>query len=183
VSSENEQGGVSHKEFFENALTAAGEWTRYADPKALGVAVFLSFGASDLIRQARRLFFGFPILDFPEEGTWLEWWVSAAFLGACLFATLTLLFVSLALFPRLTPKGPDSLFYFGSVAQRKNPREYEKQVRAKSPEELESQIASQAWNVARTADKKHRMTRWAYSFLIAFFICWVVARMLSSFVP
>jgi Family of unknown function (DUF5706) len=183
MTSESEESGISHKEFFDKALTAAGEWTRYADPKALGVAVFLSFGANDLIRHVRRLFFGFPVVDFPKGGTWLEWWVSVAFLGACLLAALTVIFVSAALFPRLTPKGPASLFYFGSVAQSKDPKEYEQQVRAKTSEELESQIASQVWNVARTADKKHRMTRWAYIFLIAFFICWVIARVLSSFVP
>ena len=180
MSDENDNG-IPHKEFFEKALAAAGEWTRFVDPKALGVAVFLSFGANDLIRNARRLFFGFPIVNFPKDGTWWEWWVSAAFLCACLFAVLTVIFVSAALFPRLTPRGPNSLFYFGSIAQIKDPREYEQQVRAKTPQELESQIADQVWNVARTADKKHRMTRWGYRFLIAFFVCWVVARVALSF--
>jgi uncharacterized membrane protein len=180
---EHDGTGISHKEFFEKALTAAGEWTRFADPKALGVAVFLSFGANDLIRNARRLFFGVPVFGFPEDGTWPEWWVSVAFLGACLFGVLTVVFVSAALFPRLTPKGPDSLFFFGSIAQIKDPAEYEQQVRAKSPQDLESQIAIQVWNIAKTANKKHRMTQWAYRCLIVFFICWVVARVAVSFIP
>jgi hypothetical protein len=61
--SSGNDSGISHKEFFEKALTAAGEWARFADPKALGVAVFLSFGANDLLRNARRLFFGVPVIS------------------------------------------------------------------------------------------------------------------------
>jgi hypothetical protein len=183
MSPEHNDAGISHKEFFEKSLTAAGEWTRFADPKALGVAVSLSFGANDLIRNAQDLFFGFPVLNFPKSGSGLEWWMSVAFLGACVFGVLTVGFVSAALFPRRKPKGPESLFYFGGIARIKDAQEYERQVREKTPQQLESQIAIQAWNLARTANKKHRMTQWAYVWLVLFFVCWVAAHVMLSFVP
>lgn len=169
--------GISHKEFFEKALTAAGEWTRFADPKALGVAVFLSFGANDLLRNAERLYFGFS-----KNNSALEWLLTVCFVGACLLAVLTVSAVSCALFPRLKPKGPRSLFFFGGVAQFEGPEEYECEVREKTPQQLQSHIARQVWNVAKAADAKHWWTQWAYRFLLLFFACWVVARIALSFV-
>jgi hypothetical protein len=171
---ENDDASLSHKEFFEKALAAAGEWARFADPKALGVAVFLGFGSTDLIRHTGQLFYGF------SENSCLEWLTTLCFLGACGFAVLIVFFVSKALFPRLTPKGPRSLFYFGGIAQFGDPTEYEQEVRNKTPEELESYIASQAWNVAKLAATKHRWTWWAYFWLLLFIACWVVARVAAS---
>ncbi len=171
MSHENDDTGITHKEFFEKALTTAGEWTRFADPKALGVAVFLSFGATDLLRYARQLFYGF------SANSWLEWLTTVCFVGACLSALVTVIFVSSALFPRLQPKGPRSLFYFGGIAQFDDPDEYEQEVRKKTPQELESHMASQAWNVAKIADKKHRLTQRAYFSLLVFIAFWVVARL------
>lgn len=169
--------GLSHKEFFEKALTAAGEWTRFADPKVLGVAVFLSFGVTDLLRHARELYHGLSSVGR------LEWLTTACFLGACLFALTTVVLVSLSLFPRLKPKGPMSLFFFGGIAQFDEPEEYERKVRSKTPQELESQIAYQAWNVAKTANTKHRWTRLAYFSLLVFLTFWVLARVALAFAP
>ena len=146
MANENEDPGISHKEFFEKALTAAGEWTKFADPKALGVAVFLSFGATDLLRYAGQLYYGFS--DNSES----EWLTTVCLLGALLLAVLTLFFVTRALFPRLEPEGPRSLYYFGCIAQFEDPEEYERVVKEKTPQELESHIASQAWNVAKVAN-------------------------------
>ncbi len=98
MANKNEDPGISHKEFFEKALTAAGEWTRYADPKVTGVAAFLSFGVTDLLRNAGQLFHGL------SDNTFSEWLTTTCFLGACLFAALSILFITLALFPRLNPK-------------------------------------------------------------------------------
>lgn len=176
MSPKGEDTGMSHKEFFEKALTVAGEWTRFADPKALGVAVFLSFGANDLIRSTRQLFFGFS-----ADGTWLQWVISAAFLGACASAIIAVGFISAALFPRLKPKGPNSLFYFGSIAQVSDPETYEQEVRKLGAQELESQIAHQAWNVATTAATKHKWTQRAYFGLLLFVALWVFGRVASSF--
>lgn len=177
MSPENQDNEMAHKEFFEKAFTTAGEWTRFADPKALGVAVFLSFGAADLLNNAEQLYYGFS-----RDNSLLQWITTASFLAACLFGVLTVICVSLALFPRLKPKGPESLFYFGSIAKITDPEEYEQKVRAMEPQELESQIAHQAWNVAKTAAMKHKWTKYAYSSLLIFLACWVVGRIAMSFV-
>jgi hypothetical protein len=162
---------TSYKEFYEDALTAAGEWVRYADPKALGVAVFLSFGTTDLLKNAGQLYYGFS-----KNNSVLEWITTVGFLVTCLFGVLTVLCVSLTLFPRPKPKGPRSLFYFGGIAQCNGPEEYEQEVREKKPQELETQIAHQAWNVAKIADTKHRWAKRAYYSLLLFLIFWVVTR-------
>ncbi len=166
--------GITHKEFFEKALTSAGEWTRFADPKVLGVAVFLSFGVTDLLRHAGDLYHGLSSVGA------LEWVTTVCFMGACLCALTTVMLVSGALFPRFKPKGPKSLLFFGSVAEFDEPEEYEREVKNKTPQELEKQIAHQAWNVARTANTKYRWTWWAYFSLLAFLAFWVVARLALS---
>jgi hypothetical protein len=176
MSSENQDSGMSHKEFLEKALTTAGEWARFADPKALGVAVFLSFGATDLLMNAGRLYYGFT------KNSSLEWTTTMCFLGALLIGVLTVLFVSLALFPRLKPKGPDSLFYFGSIAQMSGPEKYEQEVKKLRPQDLESQIAHQTWNVAKTAAAKHKWTQRAYFSLLVFVAFWVAGRIALSFI-
>lgn len=167
---------MTHNEFFEKALTAAGEWTRFADPKALGVAVFLSFGVNDLMRNASRLFFGFT------ENSGLEWLTTVCFIGACLLGLSTVVCISLALFPRLEPKGPNSLLFFGDIAQFNDPEEYECEVRDKTSQELDSRIASQAWDVAKTAATKHWWTQMAYLSLLVFLFFWVIGRVALSFV-
>lgn len=163
MANENEDPSISHKEFFEKALTAAGEWTRFADPKALGVAVFLGFGATDLLKYIGQLYYGF-------------WLTIVCLLGALLLAVLTLFFVTRALFPRLEPEGPRSLYYFGGIAQFEDPEEYERVVKEKTPQELESHIASQARNVAKVANAKHQRTQWAYRCLLEFLALWAVGR-------
>lgn len=173
---EGQDSGMSHKEFFEKALTAAGEWTRFADPKALGVAVFLGFGANDLSKNAGQLYYGFT------ENSPLEWMTTIGFILAFLFGLLTALFVSLALFPRLEPKGPRSLLYFGGIAEMPGPQQYEQEVRKLGPQELESQIAYQAWNVANTATTKHKWTQRAYYSLVCFFAFWIAGRIAVSFI-
>ena len=175
MANKNENGGISHKEFFEKALTAAGEWTRYADPKVIGVAAFLSFGVTDLLSNAEQLYYGL------SDNSRLEWLTTVCFLGGCLFAALSVLSITLALFPRLKPKGPRSLYYFGGIAEFNDPNEYEQVVRQQTPQELESHIAGQAWNVAKLAYTKHRWTRLAYVCLLVFLTFWAVARVALSF--
>jgi hypothetical protein len=173
---ENEDASMSHKEFLEKALTGAGEWVRYADPKALGVAVFLTFGATDLLRNSERLYHGFTKNSVPE------WIMTLSLLGAFMFGITTVVCISLAVFPRLKPKGPRSLFYFGGIAQVTGPEEYEQEVRKMGPQELESQIAHQAWNVAKLAETKHRWSKRAYFSLLVSFAFWVAGRIALYFV-
>ena len=166
---------MSHREFFEKALTSAGEWVRFADPKALGVAVFFSFATNDLLKNAGRLYFGLA-----KNSAW-EWVATASLLGAVILGIATVVCVTLALFPRLEPKGPHSLLYFGGIAQVTDPETYEQQVRRMGTEELESQIAHQAWNVAKTAETKNRWTKRAYYGLLIFLALWITGRMALFF--
>lgn len=167
---------MSHEEFFQKALTAAGEWTRFADPKALGVVVFLSFGAADLVQNANQVFFGFAKNGF------LEWFSTISFMVACIIALVTVFFVSFALFPRLEPKGEPSLFFFGGIARFEEPSEYEQEVKSKTLQELESDFANQAWNVSKVAVKKHRLTQLAYICVVLFLVLWTTTRVVASFV-
>ena len=133
-----EDPSISYKEFFEKALTAAGDWARYVDPKVIGVAAFLGFGVIDLLDNAEQLYYGFS-----ANGR-SEWLTTTCFLGACLFAAISILSIAFALVPRLNPKGPPSLYFFGGIATFKDANEYEQEVRQQTPRELESHIACQA---------------------------------------
>jgi len=79
-------------------------------------------------------------------------------------------------------EGRRSLFYFNSIAEFENPAAYEKEVRSKTEWELEGEIASQAWEVAKVAADKHWWARFAYVCVILFLVCWAVARLGLSFV-
>lgn len=138
--------------------------------------MFLGFGATDLLRNAGQLNYGL------SDNSCLEWLTTLCLLGACVSALATTFCVTWALFPRLKPTGPRSLYYFGGIAQFNSPNEYEQKVREKTPQELESHIAKQAWNVAKTADAKHRWTLRAYFSLLLFLIFWVVGRVALFYV-
>ena len=164
----------------QRALTAAGEWTRFADPKALGVFVFLSLGVADLVKRATELLYAYKAQNFAGcLGI-------GSFFLACIFAVATVVLASVALFPRLEPKRQrnerPSLFYFDGIAKFESPTAYEQAVKSKTEQELESEIASQAWEVARVASAKHRRTQLAYICVLAFLVCWVVARVGLSFI-
>ena len=164
----------------QKALTAAGEWTRFADPKALGVFVFLGLGVADLAKRASELLYAYKAQSF------VGWLGTGGFFLACIFAIATVVLASVALFPRLEPKRrrneKPSLFYFDGIAKFESPTAYEQAVKSKTEQELESEIANQAWEVARIASTKHRRTQLAYIYVIAFLVGWVVARVGLSIV-
>jgi hypothetical protein len=171
----------THKEFLEKALTAAGEWSRFADPKVLGVFVFLGLGMANLITVSGKLW------DGSDEGNVAGWMATGGFVIACVAAVATVLFASFALFPQLQPGGrtgkpqPDSLFFFDHVARFDSAEEYEAAVVARTPEELRADVASQAWAVARVASRKHRWAQRAYLSAVVFLGAWAVARIGLSF--
>jgi hypothetical protein len=59
---------------------------------------------------------------------------------------------------------------------------YEQEVKSKSQQELESEIATQAWQVARIAATKHQWSQYAYVCVILFLVCWAASRISLSFV-
>ena len=90
---------LTHKEFLEKALVASGEWSRFADPKVLGVFIFLGLGMANLIEVAGNLW------DGKDAENVAGWMATGGFAAACLLAVLAVLFASLALFPQLQPGG------------------------------------------------------------------------------
>lgn len=168
-----------HTQFLEKALSAAAEWTRFADPKLIGVLALLGLGLASIVSKAGQLW------DAHEQGWVWGWLAAGGFVAACLFAALTVISASLGLFPRTKHKAKrvePSLFYFAGVATIGTPEEYERRVRAKTQDELDSELAHQVWEVACVATKKHFWARWAYRMVILFLVAWVIARVALSFV-
>jgi hypothetical protein len=184
-----------HRAFLDRALDAAGQWARFADPKALGVLVILGLGLSDLLSHARATL---SSSDVPGDGCDVIISVSGqgcdqtgavvAFLLAGLFAIATVLFVTGALFPRLRlprrrsggPSAKKSLFYFEDVAGFESPAEYEREIRKATADDLESDIAAQVFAVATVASLKHRYTLRAYGSVLGFLASWAATRILLS---
>jgi hypothetical protein len=164
------QGGIAPGEFFRLTLAAAGDWTRFADPKVFGVFVFLGLGMSDLVDHAGAL----VAADAP-------WTATAAFFVACALAVLTVACASVALFPRVKREGgaERSLFFFGDIAAL-SPDAFEREVRARSGADLERELARQAWELARIASLKTQWARRSYGAAVAFLCFWAIARIALS---
>jgi hypothetical protein len=160
------QGGVAPGEFFRLALAAAGEWTRFADPKVFGVFVFLGLGMSDLVDHAGAL----VDADAP-------WTATVAFVLACALAVLSVACASVALFPRVKREGGAQrlLFFFGDIAAL-SPDAFEREVRARSGADLERELARQAWELARIATLKTQWGRRSYAAVVGFLCLWAIAR-------
>lgn len=171
----------THQEFFEKTLTGAGEWSRFADPKVLGALVFLGLGMANLVKLAD------PLWKAHREHNVGGWLATGGFVAACAFAALVVLGASFALFPQLQPGGrtgkgsPKSLLFFAHVAEFDDPAKYERAVLKKTPDELRSDIASQAWAVSRVASRKHRWAQRAYVCAVLFLVAWATARIALSF--
>lgn len=173
---------VGHREFLEKALDAAAAWTRYGDPKALAVLVLLGLGLSDLLDKAGALT---KALDGP-----LSWalFASLAFWLAVLLAFLAVVFVSLAVFPRIRegdlfalqrpdPKRKLSLFYFGDVAESVSADAYFEKVIELDDDQITRQLSDQVWAVASIAKKKHVWTQRAYVVAVCFLVSWAASRL------
>ncbi len=192
-----------HAVFFEKALAAAGEWTRFGDPKLIGVLALLGLGLANTVSKAGELWAAH------KHGWVWGWLATGGFVAACFFAVMTVIFASLGLFPRIRRKGErawlgravrvalrfvslgmlgrdqkpgPSLFYFAGIAAIPTPEEYERLVRAKTETELESEVAYQVWEVSRVAARKHLCAQRAYRAVILFLIAWALARIALSFV-
>lgn len=182
----------ARRKFLEKALTSAGEWTRFADPKALGVLVILGLGVKDLVGRSRAFLLppdtrgadcGFLSVSGQSCG---EVVALASYCLAAVMAALVVLFVTVAVFPRLQltrsrPSNDDwSLFYFEDIAKQDSAHAYESAVRHKSASELESELARQVHAISVVASRKHRFTKRAYLSVVAFLGLWVVARVASA---
>ena len=172
--------GMAQQAFLDKAYTAASEWARFADPKVLGVFVFLGLGAANLVSRAAQLW------SAGDEGTW-GFVAAAAFLGGCVAAGITVLFATFVLFPKLQPGGKkpperqESLFYFGDVARFHNAKAYAAEVREQSADALLDDLAGQVWAVSEVAANKHYWAQRSYLTAVVFLGCRALARVALSF--
>jgi Family of unknown function (DUF5706) len=159
-----------HAKFFEKALADASEWTRFADPKLLGVLILLGLGVSNIVSRADKLW------NAHESEAFWGWIATTSLIVSTVLAALIVLFVSLGLFPR-TRRQDDarpSLLFFSGIASFETPDAYESAVRSKTHEQLESELAHQAWEVSNVATKKHFWAGLAYRTVVAFLAVWVI---------
>lgn len=172
------EAGTPHGKFFEKALTAAGEWARFADPKLFGVLVFLGLGVSDLVKRAGPLWHAHG-----DESCW-GWVATISFTAACALAAVVVATASFGLFPRTERKAPQrpSLFFFAGIAEHDTPEAYERAVRGLNETEMESHVAHQAWEVSKVAQVKHQWAKVSYKAVLAFLTAWAIARTGLSFV-
>lgn len=179
----------AHRDFLERALTSAGEWARFADPKALAVLVIMGLGLQDLVSRshafllpANRAHDECPVLSVDGQScTQVVGTAGYCAAAAAAAAVLVVLLVTAAVFPRLRlgrrkDAGPKSVFYFENVARHQSAAEYAAAVRSKSAEELETDLAGQVYAVSVVASRKHKYTTRAYLAVLAFLLFWVVAR-------
>lgn len=183
---------ITHRDFLERALSSAGEWTRYADPKALAVLLLLGLGFSDLIAHASRLVHPQRIAGAKCEligatGHGCSSFAATAFFViACAIGLVVVGLVTHALFSRLTIKGllaaerddtlPRSRFFFGEVSRYGSQEAYFQAVRACSQQELLRDLAGQVYEVSKVGKEKHRATQRAYVAVMFFLFAWAAAR-------
>ncbi len=192
----NEPAGMPHRDFLETALSAAGEWTRYADPKVLGVLVLLGFGINDLIGNADRYLHPHEPADrtcgvVGAVGHSCEGILATgAFFVACAMAVFVVLFVTFALFSRLKmsdflgirrrDRRPRSLFFFSEVARYATKGVYADAVFAVDEHALMRDLAGQVYEVSCVCHQKHVAARRAYAAAVVFLVAWVGGRILLA---
>jgi len=179
---------LTHRAFLEKALTAAGEWARFADPKALAVLIIMGLGLSDLVSKSRALLLPLDTagdrcgLVSVDGQSCAQVVATASYCTAAVAAVAVVLLVTAAVFPRLalsrrkSNPGSPSLFYFEDVAQHSDAHAYEAAVRKKNVGELERDLAGQVYAVSVVASRKHRYTTRAYLAVLVFLVLWVAAR-------
>jgi hypothetical protein len=188
--------GLDHRGFLERALTAAGEWTRYSDAKALGVLFVLGLGLKDLLDHASRLV-------HPHEPNSAKCRIlgaaghtcagigaSVAFVVACAFAALVVGFVTHALFSRMTLKGllgqerdEDGIrsnFFFAEVRRYGSQEAYAQAVLATKEIDLLRDLAGQVYEVSKVCHAKHLATQRAFALALLFLAAWACARLLLA---
>jgi Pycsar effector protein len=153
----------------ERIVDRFAEWVRFGDAKAGGVLVLLGLGLVDLIDHATRLTAAHDLRSrWGDVATGLFWL-------ALSFSALSVITVSRALFPRVKASADSDLF-FGSVAQYPTGSKYAESIASLSTQQIERQLAEQAWELARIADRKYRRTREAFYLVLAFLVAWALAR-------
>lgn len=156
-------------DFLEDAQRRFQSWIQLADAKAGAVLVILGLMATNLISKSDRLS---RAVDAPSGwGTVATW----AFWLACVAAAVSVVLVSLALFPRTKAK-TKSLAFFANVATYKTAADYLDAVKKKDVAGLRKETANQVWELARVASWKFAFLKRAYFATLIFLVLAAAAR-------
>jgi hypothetical protein len=156
--------------FVFRSLQASSEWLRFADPKLLGVLLLLGLGLSNLLGNAGALAVAH------QSGAFWGWAATLCFWLSLALASITVLAVSLGLFPRLKPRDKHrSIFYFGGIAEFKTAADYGDAIETLGEDGLRRELVRQAWQVAVIAAAKHRWARRGYWCAVLFLVAWGAA--------
>lgn len=159
-----------HVDFVVDAQHRFQQWIQFADAKAGAVLVILGLGLADLISRSGSLSEAYKQTSC--WGTLASW----SFWLACAAATMTVVTVSISLFPRLK-HDRESLGYFGDVGNYKSSAAYITALRKAPASDLFEMNASQVWQLGRIASLKLRLLRISYWFVVGFLALLVVARL------
>ena len=158
-----------HLEFLEDAQRRFQSWIQLADAKAGAVLVIIGLMATNLISKSDRLSRAADATS--EWGTVAAW----CFWGACLAAAVSVVLVSLALFPR-TKATTKSLAFFANVSNYKNADAYLDAVKKKDAAGLRKETANQVWELSRVATWKFAFLKRSYAATVAFLILTAASR-------
>ena len=164
------------KEYYDQSLDRFAGWIQHQDSKAGLALVVLGIALSDLLDHANELADAHRLASTWGLLATVAFWVA---LGA---GAATVLFAWLTVFPRLTPRkeSPESVYFFGRVAQYESPDKYVAAVSDLDDEKLRKHLAYQVWELADHANRKAEWVRWAYVAVGLFLVCWGVARVALS---
>jgi hypothetical protein len=199
MNSSRTQPGMSHRDFLERALVAAGEWSRFADPKLLGVLVLLGLGVTDLVDHGGRFLHPHdPVTAKCDVAVRVASHSCAgilattSFVASTLLAAATVLFLTPGLFPRLRMRGLlpgdhesgpiTSMFFFNEVARHGSQQAYRVAVNARTEQELLDDIAGQVYEISKVTAVKYAAAQRAFVFVILFLVAWATARVALSLV-
>jgi len=73
-----------------------------------------------------------------------------------------------------------SAFFFGSVAKYPTGGAYASALSGLSADQIEKELAEQAWELSRIAERKYRRARHGYYLVLLFLLAWAVARVALS---
>jgi hypothetical protein len=165
---------LTARDWLEKSYDKTSDWSKTADPKALGVVVLLSLGLKDLLDH------GGVLVRAAGDHHGLSGAVATiSFWLACGFAGLAVFCVISTLVPRIkASKQQDSLIFFSHIAATNDSGvEYLDKVRASTSADFELDLAKQTYEISRVAASKHKWARRSILWAIAFLVAWAVSRL------
>lgn len=159
--------GTIESEFFGDTLSRVSEWVRFADAKAGGVLALIALLLADALDHAGSLWRAYEIDHWLADLSTLSFWLALA------AATLTVILVSMALFPRVVPTTSSEAF-FGDISRHKSYKDF---LAAVSRSRAQDEMAKQVWEISRIATTKFSMLRKAYTSAVVFLVLYVISRL------